>query len=62
MHVPKPASYQRMLDIAQALIKLVRTGSWDNHVRAVFDALPIFVVAGHCNYLKSVYLYIHEMN
>jgi hypothetical protein len=54
--------YQRMLDTARALIKSDHTGSWDNHLRAIFDTLPIFAAAGHHNYLKSAYLYIHEVS
>jgi hypothetical protein len=50
-----------MIGTARALIKIDRTGSWDNHLHAVLHALPIFP-AGHYNYIQSAYLYIHEMS
>ena len=40
----------------------VRTGSWQMHLRAVSDCLPIFVAAGHFRYLKSAHYYIKEIN
>ena len=41
MHAPNQLwlGYQRMLDTARVLIKPDRTGSWDNHLHVVFDAL-----------------------
>ena len=55
-------NYQKMLKVARALIMADRTGSWQMHLGAVADCLPIFAAAGHYNYLKSAYLYVQEMN
>ena len=55
-------NYQRMLQIARALIKADRTGSWLMHLRAVSDCLPIFAAAGHFNYLKSAYFYVQDLS
>lgn len=53
-------NYQKMLQTARALIKADRTGSWNMHLHAMLDCLPIFAGPGHYNYLKSVYLYLQE--
>lgn len=55
-------NYQSMIQVAMSLIKADRTGSWQMHLRAVSDCLPIFAVAGHFNYLKSAYYYVQEMS
>jgi 5'-3' exonuclease len=55
-------NYQKMLQVARALIKADRTGSWLMHLSAVSDCLPIFAAAGHYNYLKSAYFYVQEMS
>ena len=39
--------YQRMLEVAQELIEADRTGSWEMHLHAVSECLPIFAAAGH---------------
>jgi hypothetical protein len=54
--------YQQMLRTARELIKADRTGSWNNHLHAIYNALPIFAAAGHYNYMKSAYLYVQEMS
>ena len=55
-------NYQTMIQVAMSLIKADRTGSWQMHLRAVSDCLPIFAAAGHFNYLKTAYHYVQEMN
>lgn len=54
-------NYQQMLGVAWQLIKADRTGSWQMHLNAISECLPIFAAAGHSNYLKSAYLYIQKM-
>ncbi|KAJ8027660.1 hypothetical protein HOLleu_32863 [Holothuria leucospilota] len=51
-----------MIRIGRAMIKADRTESWESHLCAVTDILPIFAAAGHFNNLKSAYLYIQEMS
>ena len=51
-----------MLEVARSLITADRTGSWLLHLRAVSDCMPIFAVAGHYKYLKSVHFYVQEMS
>ena len=53
--------YQNMLKVARNLIKADRTGSWTLHLQTVSDCLPVFTAAGHCNYLKSAYLYLQSL-
>ena len=53
--------YQQMVGVARELIEADRTGSWQMHLHAVADCLPIFAAAGHANYLKSAYLYLQTM-
>ena len=55
-------NYQRMLEVAQELIEADRTGSWEMHLHAVSECLPIFAAAGHSNYLKSGYLYLQKIS
>ncbi len=52
---------QQMLGVARELIEADRTGSWEMHLHAISDCLPIFAAAGHPNYLKSGYLYLQKM-
>ena len=54
-------NYQRMLKVAQELIEADCTGSWEMHLHAASECLPIFAAAGHGNYLKSGYLYLQKM-
>ena len=51
-------NYQNLLEVAREIIKADRTGSWQMHLHAVSESLPIFAAAGHSNYLKSAYLYL----
>ena len=51
-------NYESMVQISRSLIKADRTGSWQMHLHALSDCLPIFAVAGHFSYLKSVHYYI----
>ncbi|KAK6176031.1 hypothetical protein SNE40_014395 [Patella caerulea] len=53
-------NYMRMLGIARKLIEADRTGSWEMHLHAVSDCLPVFAAAGNPNYLKSAYLYLQK--
>ena len=55
------SSYQQMIKVAMKLIKADQTGSWQMHLDAILEALPIFTSAGHSNYLKSSYLYLQKM-
>ena len=54
-------NYQRMIKVAMKLIKADPTGSWQMHLDAILEALPIFAAGGHSNYLKSSYLYLQIM-
>ena len=38
-----------------------RIGSWDLHLEAIQQALPIFATSEHFNYVKSEYLYLQNM-
>ena len=50
-----------MLEVARTPVKAGRTGSWDMHLGAISNCLPIFAAAGHFYYLKSAYLYLQDM-
>ena len=54
-------NYMQMLGVARELVEADRTGSWQMHLHAISDCLPIFSDAGHPNYLKSAYLYLQKM-
>jgi len=54
-------NYLKMLEIARNLIEADRTGSWDLHLLAVSECLPIFAACEHGNYLRSAYLYVQNM-
>ena len=41
------------LGVAQELGEADHTGSWQMHLHAISDCLPIFAATGHPNYLKS---------
>jgi hypothetical protein len=45
-------AYQQLLGIAQAMTKADRTESWENHLCAICDALPIFAAAPQVNNIK----------
>lgn len=53
--------YQRMVMTVRMLIEADRTNSWDLHLYAMREILPIVAAAGHVNYLKSLYLYLQNM-
>ena len=55
-------NYQNMLEVAREIIKADRTGSWQMHLHAVSESLPIFAAAEHSHYLKSAYLYLQNMH
>ena len=38
-----------------------KTGSWDLHLQAMLETLPISAAAGHHNYQKLLYLYLQNM-
>ena len=50
-----------MLGDARELVEVDRTGSWQMHLHAISDCLPIFSAAGYQSYLKSAYLYLQKM-
>jgi len=54
-------SYTSMVKTSRKLIMADRVGSWQTHLGAVTECLPIFAVAGHFNYLKSAHLYLQNM-
>ena len=54
-------NYLQMLGVARELVEADRTGSWQMHLHAISDCLPICSAAGHPNYLKSAYLYLQKM-
>jgi len=54
-------SYMHMVKNARKLVIADRTGSWEMHLAAVADCLPMFAAAGHFNYVKSAYLYLQNM-
>jgi len=54
-------SYMNMVKCTRMLLMADRIGSWDRHLSAVAECLPIFAAAGHRNYLKSAYLYLQNM-
>ena len=54
-------NYLQLLGVARELVKADRTGSWQMHLYAISDSLPIFSAVGHPNYLKSAYLYLQKM-
>lgn len=51
-----------MLSTAQALIKADYTVSLINDLHVIYNALPIFVPAGHYSDMKSAHLYLQEMS
>ena len=55
-------NYLQLLGVARELVEAGRTGSWQMHLLAIYDSLPIFSAAGHPNYLKSAYLYLQKMS
>jgi hypothetical protein len=55
-------NYLQMLGVDRELIEADRTGSWEMHLHAISDCLPIIATAGHPNYLRSGYLYLQKMN
>jgi len=42
-------SYSSMVQTSRMLIMADRTGSWQTHIAAVTECLPIFAAAGHFN-------------
>jgi hypothetical protein len=54
-------AYMNIVKSARMLLMADRMGSWDRHLHAVAECLPIFAAAGHYNYLKSGYLYLQNM-
>ena len=54
-------NYLQMLGVARELVEADRTGSWQMHLHATSDCLPIFSAAGHPTYLKSAYLHLQKM-
>lgn len=54
-------SYMHMVKTARMLVMGDRMGSWNIHLCAAAECLPIFAAAGHFKYLKSAYLYLQNM-
>ena len=54
-------NYQHVLRVARRPTEADRTGYWQMHLHAVSDCLPIFPAAGHPNYMKPAYMYLHNM-
>ena len=50
-----------MISVVRTLITADRIGSWELHLYAMLEILPIIAAAGHVNYLKSLYLYLQKM-
>ena len=46
---------------SRVLVEADRPGSWQMHLHAISDCLPIFSAAGHPNCLTSAYLYLQKM-
>ena len=55
-------NYLQMLGVARELVEADRTASWQMHLNAISDCLPLYSAAGHPNYLKSPYLYLQKMS
>ena len=53
--------YQHMVSLTRKLIEADRSGSWNMHLSAIQECLPIFAAAGHYNYLKSAHWYLQKM-
>ena len=51
----------QMLGVARELVEADRIGSWQMHLHAKSDRLPIFSAAGHPNYLESACLYLQKI-
>ena len=50
-----------MVRVARTLVMADRIGSWQMHLCAVSDCIPIFAAAGHYSYLKFTHFYVQEM-
>jgi len=53
--------YIDMIRRVRNLIAGERMGSWELHLQAIYECLPMFAAAGHNNYLKSAYYYLQNM-
>ena len=53
--------YCKMIGILRMMIRADRSANWDLHLKAISYALPVFIAAGHHNYVKSAYLYYQKM-
>jgi len=53
--------YMDMVEILRTFIKAERTGDWLLHLKTLQNMLPYFAAAGHNLYLKSVYVYLSNM-
>ena len=54
--------YIDMIRRVRNLIAGDRMGSWELHLQAVHECLPMFAATGHNNYLKSAYHYLQNMS
>jgi hypothetical protein len=54
--------FLEMMEIARHLIRSDQMGSWELHLKAIGECLPIFAAASHNNYLKTAYHYLQNMH
>ena len=50
-----------MIDIALNFLRAERTGNWLMHLNAIKLMLPFLAATGHNNYVKSIYVYVQQM-
>ena len=53
--------YMDMADILKKFLRAERTGNWKLHLHSLQEMLPYLASAGHCQYTKSVYIYLQHM-
>eukprot|EP00745_Piridium_sociabile_P023062 TRINITY_DN35931_c2_g2_i7.p1 TRINITY_DN35931_c2_g2~~TRINITY_DN35931_c2_g2_i7.p1 ORF type:complete len:567 (+),score=112.84 TRINITY_DN35931_c2_g2_i7:122-1822(+) len=53
--------YMLMMDILRQFLKAERTGNWMLHLHALQRMLPFLAAGGHCQYTKSVHIYLQHM-
>ena len=51
----------RCWEFARELVEADRTGSWQMHLHAISDCLPMCSAPGHPNCIKSAYPYLQNM-
>lgn len=53
--------YMDMVGILRDFIKAERTGNWNLHLQSVRNMLPYLAASGHNMYVKSAWIYLHQM-